>query len=121
MNKLTLIIIVSMLAGTDFLFAQSSGSVEGELKKWHPITITFEGPEVSETDAYNPFLGYRLNVVFRHESGESAYAVPGYFAADGNASETSATSGNKWRVHLLRTERGNGPILFRSERERILL
>ena len=26
--------------------------------------------------------------------------VPGYFAADGNAANTSATSGNKWRAHL---------------------
>ena len=41
-----------------------------------------------------------MNVTFRHESGESAYVVPGYFAADGNAAETSATSGSKWRVHF---------------------
>jgi hypothetical protein len=26
--------------------------------------------------------------------------VPGYFAADGNAGETSAESGTKWRAHL---------------------
>ena len=26
--------------------------------------------------------------------------MPGYFAADGNAANTSATGGNKWRVHL---------------------
>lgn len=94
------LIIAALLIETDILFAQSNGSVDGELKKWHPISITFDGPEVSETDAYNPFLGYRLNVTFRHESGESAYVVPGYFAADGNAAETSATSGSKWRVHF---------------------
>lgn len=80
--------------------AQVSGTIAGELKKWHPVTITFNGPEVSETDEYNPFLGYRLNVTFRHENGKETYVVPGYFAADGNASETSATSGNKWRVHF---------------------
>ena len=28
------------------------------------------------------------------------YTVPGYFAADGNAAQSSATAGNKWRVHV---------------------
>ena len=82
-------------------WSQSAGSISGELKKWHPVTITFEGPDVSEKDAFNPFRGYRLNVTFRHESGREAYVVPGYFAADGNAAETSASSGNKWRVHFV--------------------
>ncbi|SDM70911.1 DUF5060 domain-containing protein [Kriegella aquimaris] len=100
MNKLTLPIVLALVIQADFLFAQSNVSIDGELKKWHPIVITFDGPEVSEIDAYNPFLGYRLNVTFRHESGESAYVVPGYFAADGNAAESSAISGNKWRVHF---------------------
>ncbi|MGM0532223.1 MAG: DUF5060 domain-containing protein [Bacteroidota bacterium] len=80
--------------------SQSAGKISGELKRWHPVTVTFEGPNVSETDAFNPFRGYRLNVTFRHESGREAYVVPGYFAADGNAAETSAKSGNKWRVHF---------------------
>jgi hypothetical protein len=102
MRKLTLrlTLLFSLLASNDFLFAQANGTVEGELKKWHPISITFEGPEVSETDEYNPFSGYRFDVTFRHEDGKETYVVPGYFAADGNASETSATSGNKWRVHF---------------------
>ncbi len=30
--------------------------------------------------------------------------VPGYFAADGNAAESSATSGNKWRVKFTPNE-----------------
>jgi len=108
MKKLTLpiILIVSLLIRVDALFSQSSGAVDGELKKWHPITITFDGPEVGETDAYNPFMGYRLNVTFRHESGQAAYTVPGYFAADGNAAESSATSGNKWRVHFTPSRTG---------------
>jgi hypothetical protein len=48
----------------------------------------------------NPFLDYRMTVRFAHESGDPAYDVPGYFAADGNAANTSATSGNKWRAHF---------------------
>ena len=72
--------------------------IGGELRKWHKITLTFNGPEASETSTPNPFLDYRLNVLFRQ--GERSYLVPGYFAADGNAAQTSASSGNKWRVHF---------------------
>ena len=32
--------------------------------------------------------------------------VPGYYAADGNAANTSAHSGNKWRAHLAPTQTG---------------
>ena len=41
-----------------------------------------------------------MTVTFAHESGSPSYRVPGYFAADGNAANTSATAGNKWRAHL---------------------
>ncbi|NBC83485.1 MAG: DUF5060 domain-containing protein [Bacteroidetes bacterium] len=95
-----IIVLFLSALSSGLLHAQNSGVVTGELKKWHPVTITFNGPEVNETDEYNPFLGYRLNVTFRHENGMESYTVPGYFAADGNAAETSATSGNKWRVHF---------------------
>ena len=87
-------------------FAQQP-TVSGELKKWHKITFTFDGPETSENDAYNPFMNYRLNVLFTHSDSGKKYLVPGYFAADGNAAETSSTSGNKWRVHFAPDETGN--------------
>ncbi len=74
--------------------------VTGELKEWHKVTLTVDGPYAHERDnAPNPFTDYRFDVVFTHESGSTA-TVPGYFAADGNAGETSAESGNKWRVHF---------------------
>ena len=39
--------------------------VSGELKKWHTVTIDFDGPTHSETDVGpNPFLDYRLQVAF---------------------------------------------------------
>ena len=41
-----------------------------------------------------------MKVRFTHESGSPDYVVPAYFAADGNAAETSASEGNKWRAHL---------------------
>ncbi len=77
-----------------------SAELSGELKKWHKVTLTFEGPQASETDEYNPFRNYRLNVLFKHKASEIEYLVPGYFAADGDAANSSATSGDKWRVHF---------------------
>lgn len=79
--------------------AASGGQVTGELKRWHKVTLTFDGPATSEIAEPNPFLDYRLNVTFTHESGRSCM-VPGYFAADGDAANTSADNGNKWRVHF---------------------
>ena len=76
-----------------------SGTLTGELRQWHKIAITFDGPQTSETADPNPFLHYRLNVTFTQ--GNRRYVVPGYFAADGNAAETGAAAGNKWRVHFV--------------------
>jgi hypothetical protein len=76
----------------------SSGTVSGELKKWHAVTITFDGPATAESAEPNPFTDYRLEVTFTN--GDKSVAVPGYYAADGNAAETSASQGGKWRVHF---------------------
>ncbi|MFC2090301.1 DUF5060 domain-containing protein [Bacteroidota bacterium] len=81
--------------------------IKGELKKWHKVTLTFEGPETSEDADLNPFMNYRFNVEFIHEVSGKRYLVPGYFAADGDAGNTSATSGNKWRVHFTPDEEGS--------------
>ncbi len=70
--------------------------VDGELKQWHKITLTFEGPEAGEADDINPFLDYRLEARFHKHDRE--FIIPGFYAADGNSAETSATSGNKWQV-----------------------
>ena len=80
-------------------------TISGETKKWHKITLSFDGPSYSETSTNpNPHLDYRFNVTFTN--GSKSYTVPGYFAADGNAGETSATSGNVWRVHFSPDETG---------------
>ena len=79
----------------------AGAAITGELKQWHTVTLTLDGPQATETDTEpNPFTDYRMHVTFTHESGTPSYTVPGYFAADGNAAETSAASGNKWRAHL---------------------
>ena len=83
-----------------------AADIGGELKKWHRITLTFHGPETSEAADPNPFLYYRLNVKFVHHKTGRSYVVPGYFAADGDAANTSADAGNKWRVHFAPDERG---------------
>ncbi len=74
--------------------------VSGELKVWHTVTITFEGPDAAANGAPNPFRDYRLNVDFTHTATGTSFTVPGFYAADGNAAETSASSGNKWRVRF---------------------
>lgn len=82
-------------------------NISGELKKWHKVSLTFDGPEVSETDEVSPFMHYRFKVTFAHAASGKEYQVPGYFAADGNAGETSASKGNKWRVHFAPDETGS--------------
>jgi hypothetical protein len=77
---------------------QNEIQVEGELKKWHKVTLNIPGPEVTEWDEKNPFLDYKLDVTFTN--GEKSYTVPGFFAADGNAAETSASEGNIWKVRF---------------------
>ena len=79
-------------------------SITGELKKWHKISLVFEGPETSELDENNPFLNYRLDVTF--SNGNEQFVVPGYYAADGDAAESSADSGNKWVANFTPNETG---------------
>ena len=76
-------------------------AINGELKQWHKVTLDLTGPQADEQDlSPNPFVDYRYEVQFTHSSGTPSYTVPGYFAADGNAGQTSATSGSVWRAHL---------------------
>ncbi|WP_372808611.1 DUF5060 domain-containing protein [Pontiella sp.] len=104
MNKLMAIVLPATVSCALWAApAPGSGAVElgGELKQWHKVTLTLDGPFARETDdAPNPFTDLQMNVRFTHESGSPDYLVPGYFAADGNAAETSATEGHKWRAHL---------------------
>ena len=74
--------------------------ISGELKQWHKITLDFEGPNGDESCSINPFLNYRMNILFQHANTGREYMVPGYFAGDGNAAETGATGGNIWRCHF---------------------
>lgn len=81
-----------------------TAEIQGEQKKWHTTSLVFEGPNTSEMAEENPFLNYRLDVTFTHAS--TSYVVPGFYAADGNAAETSGDAGNKWMVRFTPDEVG---------------
>jgi hypothetical protein len=93
-----------LVAGAGVYGAGEKYEVSGELKKWHNVTLTFTGPETSETAEPNPFRDYRLSVTF--VKGKKQYVVQGYYAADGNAAQSSAAAGDKWRVHFVPDEVG---------------
>ena len=99
---MVLVIAIAAIFGQ----AAFAGDVSGELKKWHKVTITFDGPQTGEDANPNPFMDYRLNVTFTHQGSGKSKVVPGYYAADGDAANTGAGSGNKWRVHLAPDEVG---------------
>ncbi len=75
-----------------------TGVVEGDLMEWHCVQVTFAGPSSSEDAKVNPFAHCRLNVTFTN--GNKTHVVPGFYAADGNAANSSAKAGNKWRVYF---------------------
>jgi len=105
--KLTLLLVICFIVAAHAILpdkSQAAGVISGELKKWHKVTLTFTGPQTNENAKPNPFLDYRLNVTFA--KGRKRCVVPGYYAADGNAGQTSETAGNKWRVHFVSDEIG---------------
>jgi hypothetical protein len=82
--------------------SNGDGSLEvaGPLQTWHKVSVNLSGPYAHEQDnAPNPFTDYRMTVTFKHADG-SQYVVPGYFAADGDAANSSAGSGTVWRAHF---------------------
>lgn len=78
--------------------------LSGTLAKGQTITLSFDGPPLSETGTPNPFTDYRLQVQFSR--GGRTITVPGYYAADGNAAESGADAGCVWRAHFVPDEEG---------------
>lgn len=102
-KTLTFIILCAIL----FNFGctnQKRTTFSGELKKWHKITLNFEGPETGERNEDNPFLNYRLDVKF--SNGTTSYLIPGYYAADGQAEISSVSDGNVWSVNFCPPDTG---------------
>ncbi|WP_430931207.1 DUF5060 domain-containing protein [Saccharicrinis sp. 156] len=78
-------------------------NADDSFKKWHRIEVVFDGPQVGESSV--TFRNYRLDVTFTAPSGK-VYKVPGFFDADGNAENTSASIGNKWKARFTGGEEG---------------
>ena len=96
--------LVALCCLASLAAAATAEEVTGELKTWHRVTLTFDGPDSAEDATPNPFTDYALQVTFRR--GTKRTVVTGYYAADGNAGETGATKGDKWRVHFVPDEEG---------------
>ncbi len=74
--------------------------ITGETKQWHKVTLTMDGPFAHEQDnSPNPYTDRCMSVTWKHTDG-TTYTIPGFFAADGNAGESSAESGTAWRAHF---------------------
>ena len=86
--------LLFLLIGLAMAACNSSKTLEAS--RWDKVVLTFAGPDTGEEAKENPFTNYRLNVTFR--LGDRALVVPGYYAADGKAAESSATSGKVWKV-----------------------
>ncbi len=100
---ISLAIPIAATAGPLRQDGDGSVKVSGELKTWHKVTLTLDGPHAHEEDGNahpNPFTDYRLTARFTHESGEPTYEAPGYFAAMGWGADRYANNGTKWRAHL---------------------
>ena len=76
----------------------ASTSPAQTVEKWDTLTLSFRGPEATESGELNPFTDVGLSVKFIHDDVE--YRIPGFYAADGNAAETGADTGNVWQVRF---------------------
>ncbi len=113
MKHLIYLFIIALIFSCDSPVKQGI-EITGELQQWHKITLVIHGPETSEWAEENPFLDYQVEAVFTQ--GSKTYYVPGYYAADGNAGETSAKAGNIWKVHFSPDATGtwNYKVTFRK-------
>ncbi len=91
--------LLLLLCGVSALCA-ADVDVSGELRTWHRVTLTFQGGETGENAEPNPFRDMRIDVTFTHTESGRKYVVPAFYAADGDAAESGATEGSKWRVHF---------------------
>ena len=81
-------------------------TISGEQMTWHKITVDFEAPQDFSEEA-STFRDYRLDVTFTNTDTGEVVTIPGFFAADGDAANTNATSGNVWRANFNPPSEGN--------------
>ncbi len=81
--------------------------ITGERRVWHPLELWLRGPRASELDVQpNPFLDYRMQVLFRGPSGQTSI-VQGFFDGDGEG----GGEGQVWKARFAADE--PGPWTFR--------
>ena len=98
----TILLWAVVLVSVNSCATAADFTIAGNMEKWQPLTIDFGGPMTSASnDAPNPFLDYRLQVLFTAPGG-STYVVPGYYDGDG----TGGLSGDVWRVAFSPDEAG---------------
>lgn len=71
--------------------------VDGEFIAHRTVTLSIQGPEASE--ARETFLNYDVSVTFTQN--DESITVLAYFTGDGDAANSSASSGNIWRAHFV--------------------
>ena len=98
MNKIYILSLCISLFFSCSIKQKPAVEIKGELKKWHKVSLVIDGPKTSEWAKENPFLNYRLEVEF--SNGNTSLLVPGFYAADGNAAESSADEGGVWKVYF---------------------
>ena len=73
--------------------------MSGEFKQHHKITVDLVGPTAWEGSTPSPFMSNRFTATFS-QPDQHDIVVPGFFAADGDAAQTSAESGSVWRAYF---------------------
>jgi len=106
-ERLAAVVVLSVVSATAAMAQAPGVAVSGELKRWHKVMVTVDGPATSATATPNPFFDLRMDVTFTHAASRTIYRVPGFFNADGNAADTSAAAGNKWSAILAPDQVGN--------------
>ena len=105
-NRLSQYPLVLLLLSASALFAAPKMEPAQPLR-WQRVTLTFDGPRASETGSPNPFLDFRMSVTFAHQTSGETSTAQGFFAADGDAGNSSAEAGDKWRVRFTPPDNGS--------------
>lgn len=112
MNKLRYLLVVLAVATL-----QAAPSVDpSNPLQWQATTLTFDGPTAAEDSTPNPFRDYRMSVTFTKQGSDDSLTAQGFFAADGDAANSSSKEGDKWRVRFTAPEPGtwNWSVSFRT-------
>ena len=98
MNNFKLFKLSLCLIFINTLQAQTA-KVSGTLKQWHKISISVTIPGAALSESATTFKDHRMDVIFTSPNGKKI-RVPGFFAADNKAANSSAKSGNTYKAYL---------------------